>query len=479
MCSAMSPAVRRASALVCLLAASSARSAEIPAGAALQGDTIDLRETGLFPGGGVMLANQAFDTLYIEGHGALSLRARLPEGARPRPLAELANTLLIAPLWGHAGSDCPAGHNEVWARDGALGVSWIGPPIAGCEGGVSARFAVELRPRAGGGVFVTFLYADVPPGRPEAPPRAGVALHLPAPGREVVPPFELFPDGLDAPSDRGKALLAGGSERLRVQRRGDPEHYDESVIDPGRWVIEVDGRGAVLGDGDQDGVRTGDNCEWQANPRQLNTDADRQGDVCDGDDDNDTLVDVEDNCPLVRNRDQSDVDGDGAGDACELDSDGDGILNAEDDCPLVADSAQLDLDGDGLGDACDPDVDGDGLLPPGIASAGAVVDACPYVYDDIPRDSDRDGIGDRCDRLPWYPCRGACSDQRDSDGDGIADPFDRCPTTPDPLQRDFDADGIGDACDADADGDGVLDLYAPCVACLPLTTWGRLPTYPR
>lgn len=35
----------------------------------------------------------------------------------------------------------------------------------------------------------------------------------------------------------------------------------------------------------------------------------------------------------------------------------------------------------------------------------------------------------------------------DSDGDGIADPFDNCPTTPNPSQADLDADGAGDACD--------------------------------
>lgn len=35
----------------------------------------------------------------------------------------------------------------------------------------------------------------------------------------------------------------------------------------------------------------------------------------------------------------------------------------------------------------------------------------------------------------------------DSDGDGIADKFDKCPVVPDPDQTDTDSDGVGDACD--------------------------------
>ncbi|MEJ0035653.1 MAG: thrombospondin type 3 repeat-containing protein [Gammaproteobacteria bacterium] len=39
----------------------------------------------------------------------------------------------------------------------------------------------------------------------------------------------------------------------------------------------------------------------------------------------------------------------------------------------------------------------------------------------------------------------------DSDGDGIANPFDNCSAVPNPDQRDTDGDGYGNRCDADLD----------------------------
>jgi len=60
-----------------------------------------------------------------------------------------------------------------------------------------------------------------------------------------------------------------------------------------------------------------DNCPAVANVDQANNDGDAEGDVCDLDDDNDTVGDNTDNCPLVANTDQADEDEDGIGDACE------------------------------------------------------------------------------------------------------------------------------------------------------------------
>ena len=56
-------------------------------------------------------------------------------------------------------------------------------------------------------------------------------------------------------------------------------------------------------------------------------------------------------------------DGDGVGNVCDADDDNDSILDEEDNCPLQSNDGQEDLDLDELGDICDPDLDGD-LAPP-------------------------------------------------------------------------------------------------------------------
>ncbi|GIR72833.1 MAG: hypothetical protein CM15mP75_3450 [Flammeovirgaceae bacterium] len=46
------------------------------------------------------------------------------------------------------------------------------------------------------------------------------------------------------------------------------------------------------------------------------------------------ILDTEDNCPLTANPDQLDTDADGEGDV-DTDDDGDGVLDTEDNCPLT------------------------------------------------------------------------------------------------------------------------------------------------
>lgn len=46
-------------------------------------------------------------------------------------------------------------------------------------------------------------------------------------------------------------------------------------------------------------VDAADNCRSTANANQANNDGDVKGDVCDSDDDNDTVIDTADNCPIV------------------------------------------------------------------------------------------------------------------------------------------------------------------------------------
>jgi len=139
-------------------------------------------------------------------------------------------------------------------------------------------------------------------------------------------------------------------------------------------------------DADGDGVCDAvDLCPANFDPTNNDEDNDGLGDVCDTDDDGDTIlddgddsgvegdnpcadgatVDCDDNCPLTANDDQADADADGVGTVCDiddavagtpatdLDSDGDDVIDATDNCPADSNATQTDTDGDGYGDACD------------------------------------------------------------------------------------------------------------------------------
>ena len=113
-------------------------------------------------------------------------------------------------------------------------------------------------------------------------------------------------------------------------------------------------------DADDDGLDDQiDNCIYESNPNQEDTDNDSVGDACDSstDSDGDDIADANDNCLNISNSDQADIDSDGIGDACDLvndlDPDADEINNALDNCPSDYNPEQTDIDSDGIGDVCD------------------------------------------------------------------------------------------------------------------------------
>jgi M6 family metalloprotease-like protein len=113
-----------------------------------------------------------------------------------------------------------------------------------------------------------------------------------------------------------------------------------------------------------------DNCPDAYNPGQADADQDHLGDICDDDDDNDLVLDVDDNCQFAYNPLQEDGDGDGVGNAC-------------DNCPDLHNPGQADGNDNGVGDACDPlcclgrvgDANGSGEDEPTIGDVTVMIDA--------------------------------------------------------------------------------------------------------
>ncbi|MEM7195237.1 MAG: Vps62-related protein [Pseudomonadota bacterium] len=141
---------------------------------------------------------------------------------------------------------------------------------------------------------------------------------------------------------------------------------------------------ATIIDTDEDTIFDSvDNCIFDPNTDQLDTDNDLIGNVCDDDDDNDGVEDTfPDNDPLNPNICR-DLDGDSCDD-CSVGTDGFGPLDDFDDF-----NDGLDTDGNGICNVTDPDDDDDGDLDGD--------DNCPLVFNPGQEDSDNDGTGDACE----------------------------------------------------------------------------------
>jgi hypothetical protein len=147
--------------------------------------------------------------------------------------------------------------------------------------------------------------------------------------------------------------------------------------------VDIDGDGAP---------NFRDNCPNTNNPNQADNDGDEIGDVCDTDDDNDGVNDIQDAFPFNPNE-SVDTDADGTGNNADLDDDNDNQTDADEIAcgsnPLSAASKSLDTDNDNRPNCVDTDDDND--------SVSDTADNCPLRSNPDQADFDLDGIGDTCD----------------------------------------------------------------------------------
>ena len=236
------------------------------------------------------------------------------------------------------------------------------------------------------------------------------------------------------------------------------------MIDSNREDIEgittVNGRVAV-GDADNDGFAgTADNCPFDANANQANTDSGPpppSGNT--GRIDNDQTV----NTPLAD--DGTVPNGDGTGDTCDADKDNDGLLDSQDTEPLgatgvcAAFSGSSDGHGSPSGGDITDDDNGNGN-PSGLVGSDAADNGPSW-------DTDSDGVLDGVECVlgtnprdrSLKPSAAACGGATDVDQDGLPASAEYCKWGTSDTVLDSDGDGKSDCVEAnDTTGDGVQNF---------------------
>ncbi len=155
-----------------------------------------------------------------------------------------------------------------------------------------------------------------------------------------------------------------------------------------------------------------------------------------------------------------------------VDDDGDGLDNTADNCIGVANADQRDFDNDGIGSACDPDTNNDCVV--NFADLAYLKEF--FFSDDPLADFNGDGAVNFAElalmKEKFFQNPGPsgvpnlCSNNLDSDGDGLSDDDETNVYGTDPLNPDSDADGLQDGdeiaagtdpLNPDSDDDGIND----------------------